>query len=102
VHHGTLKHQAKHFFYAAGWKKCEPLWDLIIRARQLNRITPVLEGILSNISRDNVERRNRDGCLAQSILAPKAGSSRSNADVTMTDTFDETDAGNDLVQLQLL
>jgi radical SAM superfamily enzyme YgiQ (UPF0313 family) len=101
VHHGTLKHQAKHFFYAAGWKKFEPLWDLIIRARQLNRITPVLEGILSNISRENVERGKKDG-LAQSILAPKAGSSRSNAAVTMTDTFDETDAGNDLVQLQLL
>jgi hypothetical protein len=24
LHHGTLKHQAKHFFYAAGWKKFEP------------------------------------------------------------------------------
>ena len=35
--HGTVKHQAKHFFYAAGWKKFEPLWDLVIRARQLRR-----------------------------------------------------------------
>jgi radical SAM superfamily enzyme YgiQ (UPF0313 family) len=25
--HGTVKHQAKHFFYAAGWKKFERLWD---------------------------------------------------------------------------
>ena len=25
--HGSVKHQAKHFFYAAGWKKFEPLWD---------------------------------------------------------------------------
>ena len=32
LHHGTLKHQAKHFFYAAGWKKFEPLWDMLIRA----------------------------------------------------------------------
>ena len=24
LHHGTFKHQAKHFFYAAGWKKFEP------------------------------------------------------------------------------
>ena len=23
LHHGTLKHQAKHFFYASGWKKFE-------------------------------------------------------------------------------
>jgi radical SAM superfamily enzyme YgiQ (UPF0313 family) len=50
-HHGTLKHQAKHFFYAAGWKKFEPLWDLIIRARQLTRATPLLEGVLSRASR---------------------------------------------------
>ena len=33
--HGTLKHQAKHFTYAAGWKKFEPLWNVVIRARQL-------------------------------------------------------------------
>ena len=49
-HHGTLKHQAKHFFYAAGWKKFEPLWDLMIRARQLTRMTPLLEAVLSRIS----------------------------------------------------
>jgi radical SAM superfamily enzyme YgiQ (UPF0313 family) len=56
LHHGTLKHQAKHFFYAAGWKKFEPLWDLIIRARQLNRITPMLEGVLSRLSGDKEHR----------------------------------------------
>jgi radical SAM superfamily enzyme YgiQ (UPF0313 family) len=45
--HGSIRHQAKHFFYAAGWKKFEPLWDLVIRARQLRIMTPVLEGVLS-------------------------------------------------------
>ena len=50
LHHGTLKHQAKHFFYAAGWKKFEPVWDLLIRARQLNRITPMLEGVLARVT----------------------------------------------------
>ncbi len=50
LHHGTLKHQAKHFFYAAGWKKFEPLWDMIIRARQLTRVTPLLEGVLSRVT----------------------------------------------------
>ena len=49
--HGTLKHQAKHFFYAAGWKKFEPLWDLVIRARQLSRVTPLLETVLSGVTR---------------------------------------------------
>jgi radical SAM superfamily enzyme YgiQ (UPF0313 family) len=50
LHHGTLKHQAKHFFYAAGWKKFEALWDLVIRARQLNWMTPVLEGVLARVT----------------------------------------------------
>jgi radical SAM superfamily enzyme YgiQ (UPF0313 family) len=50
LHHGTLKHQAKHFFYAAGWKKFEPVWDLMIRTRQLMRVTPLLEAVLSRVT----------------------------------------------------
>jgi radical SAM superfamily enzyme YgiQ (UPF0313 family) len=50
LQHGTLKHQAKHFFYAAGWKKFEPLWDMLIRARQLTRMTPLLETVLSRVT----------------------------------------------------
>jgi hypothetical protein len=57
LHHGTLKHQAKHFFYSAGWKKFEPLWDLIIRARQLTRMTPLLEGVLSRVTRGGNEHQ---------------------------------------------
>ena len=50
LHHGTLKHQAKHFFYASGWKKFEPVWDLMIRMRQLTHVTPLLEGVLSKVT----------------------------------------------------
>ena len=50
LHHGTVKHQAKHLFYAAGWKKFERLWDWIIRARQLNHATPLLEAVLSRVT----------------------------------------------------
>lgn len=56
--HGTLTHQAKHFLYAAGWKKFEPLWDLAIRARRLAAMTPVLEAILGNdAGRPSSDRR---------------------------------------------
>jgi radical SAM superfamily enzyme YgiQ (UPF0313 family) len=48
--HDSVKHQAKHFFYAAGWKKFEPLWDMVIRARQLRVMTPLLEGVLSRVT----------------------------------------------------
>ena len=50
LEHGTIKHQAKHFFYAAGWKKFEAAWNMAIRARQLGHMTPVLEAVLSRVS----------------------------------------------------
>ena len=53
--HDSARHAARHFFYAAGWKKFERLWDGVIRARQLPLMTPLLEAVLSRVSR--VERR---------------------------------------------
>jgi radical SAM superfamily enzyme YgiQ (UPF0313 family) len=52
--HGTIKHRLKHFAYAAGWKKFEPLWDMVIRARQLRAMTPLLEGVLAKVSNTDV------------------------------------------------
>lgn len=49
--HGTVKHQLKHFFYASGWKKFEPLWNFIIQAKRLGLMTPLLEAILSKVSK---------------------------------------------------
>lgn len=48
--HDGMKHRAKHFFYAAGWKKFEPLWDLAINTRRLANMTPLLEAVLSKVS----------------------------------------------------
>ena len=39
----------RHFGYAAGWKKFEPLWDLVIRARQVASMRPLLERVLLGI-----------------------------------------------------
>ena len=48
--HDSLKHQAKHFFYSAGWKKFEPLWNFVIKSRSLTGMTPLLEAVLSRTS----------------------------------------------------
>lgn len=45
-HGGTVAHRLRRFAYAAGWKKFEPLWDLVIRARRLAWMLPLLEEIL--------------------------------------------------------
>jgi radical SAM superfamily enzyme YgiQ (UPF0313 family) len=43
----TLVGAARHIAYAGGWKKLEPVWDLIIRAKRATRMLPVLESVLS-------------------------------------------------------
>ena len=59
-----MTHQAKHFFYAAGWKKFEPLWDTVIRAKRLAMMTPMLEAVLSKITASRTkdeELRTKNG-----------------------------------------
>jgi radical SAM superfamily enzyme YgiQ (UPF0313 family) len=70
--HGTRKHQAKHFAYAAGWKKFEFLWNAVIRARQLRLMTPMLEAVLSKVSGVCASREFRDSRV--SILHTRAHS----------------------------
>ncbi len=37
----------RHLAYAGGWKKFEPLWDLVIRAKRVANFLPLLESLLS-------------------------------------------------------
>ncbi|HTF71316.1 MAG TPA: hypothetical protein VK638_52480 [Edaphobacter sp.] len=71
LHHGTLKHQAKHFFYASGWKKFEPVWDLLIRARQLTRVTPMLEAVLSRVTSGKVKQRREAEPATLPVISPE-------------------------------
>jgi radical SAM superfamily enzyme YgiQ (UPF0313 family) len=50
LQHENLKHKIKHFTYAGGWKKFEPLWNFIIKTKGLNKMLPLLEAILSKAS----------------------------------------------------
>jgi radical SAM superfamily enzyme YgiQ (UPF0313 family) len=45
--HDKLMHSIKHFVYAGGWKKFEPLWNFMIKTQGLNKMLPLLESILS-------------------------------------------------------
>jgi len=49
--HDTLTGSLRHLAYAAGWKKFEPLWDLVIRAKRAGMMLPLLETILSEFGR---------------------------------------------------
>lgn len=45
--HDSLSHGLRHFAYSAGWKKFEPVWDWVIRAKRLRYALPVLETVLN-------------------------------------------------------
>lgn len=49
LNHNTIRHTLKHFAYAGGWKKFEPLWNFIIKTRNLKNMLPLLEAILTKV-----------------------------------------------------
>lgn len=51
MQHDSLHHMIKHFSYAGGWKKFEPLWNFIIKTKGLNKMLPLLESILSKVNK---------------------------------------------------
>ncbi len=57
--HDNIMHGVKHFAYAGGWKKFEPLWNFMIKTQGLNKMLPLLESILSRKrNNENVEGRS--------------------------------------------
>ncbi len=47
---------ARHMAYSAGWKKFEPLWDTVLRARRAARMRPVLESVLHSFGKLTPQR----------------------------------------------
>ena len=50
--------QLRHVAYAGGWKKFEPLWDIVIRAKRVPQTLPLLENILSGFGAHDTTRQN--------------------------------------------
>jgi len=57
----TVRARARHLAYAGGWKKFEPLWDLIIRSRRVNAMLPMLERTLDAFVGARSGRSDRHG-----------------------------------------
>jgi radical SAM superfamily enzyme YgiQ (UPF0313 family) len=49
----------RHVAYTAGWKKFEPLWDWVIRAGRISGMLPLLEMVLSGLSRYPLQDESR-------------------------------------------
>src|SRR5262245_16524912 len=53
----TLAGRLRHAAYAAGWKKFEPLWGAVIKAKRVFQMLPVLEAVLEGIGPEPRDRR---------------------------------------------
>lgn len=49
----------RHLAYAGGWKKFEPLWDLVIRSRHVLHALPLLEAALGSFGERSARRAQR-------------------------------------------
>jgi len=54
--HHDMKYFLKHFAYAGGWKKFEPMWNFLIKTRTLNKTLPLLESVLSKVKSGKQEQ----------------------------------------------
>lgn len=61
---GALRHAA----YAGGWKKFEPLWDWVIRARRVSRMLPVLESVLTGFGKHPSQDKPSESSLGKPAL----------------------------------
>jgi radical SAM superfamily enzyme YgiQ (UPF0313 family) len=71
----TVAGRLRHVAYAGGWKKLEPLWDWVIRARRTNRMLPLLEAVLAGLGRSGGEgeRAGRKQDAASVLTMPREG-----------------------------
>ena len=59
----------------AGWKKFEPMWDVIIRAKRAGAMLPVLETILGEFG-----RRAPESCAVQRLQGTRCAGTASLAE----------------------
>ncbi|BAZ11712.1 radical SAM domain-containing protein [Calothrix sp. NIES-4071] len=44
----NLADRLRHLAYTGAWKKAEPIWDMLIRLKQVNHLLPTLESVLNS------------------------------------------------------
>ena len=74
--HGEFAGGLRHAAYAAGWKKFEPLWDLVIRAKRVEMMRPVLERILGRLVTAERTDRPEHAPTALPAWVPSSGTPR--------------------------
>jgi radical SAM superfamily enzyme YgiQ (UPF0313 family) len=64
----TFAGKVRHAAYAGGWKKFEPMWDWVIRAKRASNMLPALESILAGFGRQSVGNSKAEAMSANAVL----------------------------------
>ena len=73
--HPSIKHKMKHLFYTGGWKKFEPVWNFLIKTKNLNNMLPALEAILSKVGNKPAnlhDKQQTDAVIAELTMHPQS------------------------------
>src|SRR5262249_54398492 len=65
--------RVRHIADAAGWKKFEPLWDFVIRARRVTAMLPMLETVLNSTAIQHRENERGESFSHREKVARSAG-----------------------------
>jgi radical SAM superfamily enzyme YgiQ (UPF0313 family) len=52
----SIPERLRHLAYTGGWKKLEPLWDWVIRAKRIANFLPLLEAVLEGVGQQSQRR----------------------------------------------
>jgi radical SAM superfamily enzyme YgiQ (UPF0313 family) len=63
----SVAERLRHLAYTGGWKKFEPLWDWVIRAKRVSNLLPILEVVLAGL--DQHPSQEKAGASTESDLA---------------------------------
>jgi radical SAM superfamily enzyme YgiQ (UPF0313 family) len=66
--HETYLDRIRHIAYAGGWKKFEPLWDLVIRLKRVSNFLPLLERLLEGKGEPKSEAAGPEDVLGAQFL----------------------------------
>lgn len=72
LNHTSHKHKLKHLFYTGGWKKFEPVWNVLIKSKNLNNVLPILESILAKVGPSDDPTLETNGVGERQPLTPLA------------------------------
>jgi radical SAM superfamily enzyme YgiQ (UPF0313 family) len=73
LNHASHKHKVKHFFYTAGWKKFEPVWNFLIKTKGLNNMLPILESILAKVNAHEKTKPETENKIDPGMAMTKLG-----------------------------